>query len=128
MLIAVLRCGGASARALEEQGVTLAAVSEALAAQERDRQPSAFAGPSDGIREVLGEAARVAIARGEEAIGVHAVLLGALSRPDGGARRVLSALGVDLVSTVGRLESEPTSRDAQSRSSAANGTRRGYAA
>jgi len=128
VLIGVLRCGGDAARALEEQGVTLAAVKEGLAAQDADRQPSAFSGQSDGIREVLSEAARVAIARGEEEIGVYAVLLGALSRPDAGARRMLGALGVDLASTVGRLERARTSRDAPNRSSAANQTRGGHAA
>jgi ATP-dependent Clp protease ATP-binding subunit ClpA len=128
VLIGALRCGGDVARALEAQGVTLAAVMAALAAQDADRRPSAFARPSDGIREVLSEAARVAIARGEIEIGVQAVLLGALSQPDGGARRVLHALGVDPASTVGRLEGDRTPPDTQSRSSAANGTRRGLAA
>jgi Clp amino terminal domain, pathogenicity island component len=128
VLIAVLRCGGDAARELEKQGVTLAAVREALAAQEPDPRPSAFARPSDGIREVLAEAARVSLARGEREIGAYAVLLAALSRPDAGARRVLGALGVDLASTVGLLERERTPPDAQRRSSAAYGTPRGHAA
>ena len=128
VLIAVLACGGDAARALEKQGVTLAAARERLAALEPDPQPSPFTRPSDGIREVLAEAARVATARGDGEIGVYAVLLGALARPDGGARRLLGALGVDLASTVGRLEREATPSDAQRQSPAANGTRRGYAA
>jgi ATP-dependent Clp protease ATP-binding subunit ClpA len=96
LLIAVLRGGDDAAQALFREGVTL----EAARARERELAanpaPSSGGGASHlGMRGVLRDATRGAIPRGERCLGVDALLLAALADPEGGARRVLTALGVD---------------------------------
>jgi hypothetical protein len=93
VLIGILRSGGATGRALEQQGVTL----QAARAFSRTvpRRGSAPPASLEGVRAVLLAAMRVAATRGEQRVDAHAVLLAALEHPEGGARHILSALGLD---------------------------------
>jgi hypothetical protein len=120
VLIAVLRCNGDAAEALVREGATLARVrarSRALtAAGERPLSPDAS---EPGLRGVLREATQRAIARGERLLDVDALLLAALADPEGGARRVLTALGADVAAIRGRLAGKPDPGHAPAQSAAA---------
>ena len=117
VLIAVLRSGGDEAQALVIEGATLervrACTRELTAARER---PSALGRPQPGLRGVLREAAQWAIARGERPLDVDALLLAALADPEGGACRVLAALGADVAAVRGRLAGKPDRGAALARS------------
>jgi len=107
VLIAVLRCGGTAAQTLVRAGVTLetARACERLIAADRARNPVSVEAAA-GLDGILGEARRVAIARGRRWLDVQAVLLAALADRQGGAGRVLAAAGVDSASIGARLERE----------------------
>jgi len=107
VLLAALRCGGETARALEREGVTLASARacERALATAPDGASRRGATPSD-LREVLREAALYAISQGERRLDEEALLRAALAHPGGGARRLLRALGVDATALLGRLTHE----------------------
>ena len=93
VLIGVLRSGGDTGRALEQQGITLqAARAFSRAVPRRDAAPGASL---EGVRAFLLAAMRVAATRGEQWVDARAVLLAALEHPEGGARHILTALGLD---------------------------------
>ena len=127
VLIAVLRCHGAAAEALTREGVTLEAVrarARALAAERDGATGMGYA--SEGLRGVLRDAARNTIAAGERWLDVNALLQAALEEPEGGATRVLAALGVDVTAVLARLRHGTHARDS-SAVVAANGRHRDVA-
>ena len=108
VLIAVLRCDGDAAQALAGEGATLGRVRACVRALTAARERPLSLGESQpGLRGALREATQRAIARGERSLDVDALLLAALADPEGGARRVLAALGVDVAAVRGRLEGKP---------------------
>jgi Clp amino terminal domain, pathogenicity island component len=123
VLVAVLRCGGDAAETLVRGGVTLEvarACARAIAAERSG--VSGSGGPPGGLRGVLREATGVAAARGERWLDVDAVLLAALADPDGGARRLLTALGMDSAEIRGRLERQPDTPHPPTRNATRHGT------
>ena len=108
VLIAVLRCDGDAAQALADEGATLGRVRpfvRALTAARERRLGHGEAQPD--LRGALREATQRALARGEHSLDVDALLLAALADPEGGARRILAALGADVAAVRGRLEGKP---------------------
>jgi ATP-dependent Clp protease ATP-binding subunit ClpA len=85
VMLAILHTDSEAARALHAEGVTL----ESARAWGRDGD-----GPDGGLRHILQQAGRVALARGDRELGLEGLLLAALADPDGGAGRTLAALGV----------------------------------
>ena len=107
VLIAVLVSGGDAAQALIDAGATLERVRACDRAMSAERAwPSGFRPARSGGRNLLREATRRAISRGERWLDVDGLLSAALADPDGGARRVLVALGVDVSAVRARLERE----------------------
>ena len=105
LLVALLRCGGDLKRRLEEVGVTLEASRALLrpVVPPRRRRPPDGGMRLGGVRSVLLEAILVASSRGEEMVDVDALLLAAIDHPDGGARGMLTALGVHVPSLPRRI-------------------------
>jgi ATP-dependent Clp protease ATP-binding subunit ClpA len=129
LLIAVLRCGDEAARALVREGVTLEAARAAARRLAADRGgPSGFGASRPGVHGVLRDATQAALARGDRWLDVGAVLLAALAESQGGARRVLIALGVDVATVRARLECERDARYPPAGTGAANGNRSSDAA
>jgi len=108
VMIAVLLCGGAAAETLIDEGATLERVrASARAVTAESAWPSGFRQAEPEVRALLREAVWRAISRGERWLNVTGLLLAALADPDGGARRVLATIGVDVTSVRARLEPEP---------------------
>src|SRR5918995_3818704 len=119
VLIAVLASGGDAARALIDAGATLEHVRASDRAMTAEpAPPSGFRPPEAGVREFLREATRRAISRGEHWLDVTGLLLAALADPDGGARRVLAALDVDVPALRARLERDADSWQPEARAAA----------
>lgn len=91
VLLGILGTDCDASRALEAEGVTLAAAR--ACARETHRDGNGVDGPAN-LRRMLTEAGRVAVARGDERLGAEQLLLAALDDADDGARRTLAALGV----------------------------------
>ena len=90
ILLGILCTDTDAARALQEEGVTFeAAQACARASAADDDRPDA-----SSLRRILRQAGRVAVARGDERLSSAELLLAALADRDGGARRMLVALGV----------------------------------
>lgn len=88
LLLGILQTDSETARALQHVGVTL----------ETARACGEAAAPGDhvtstGLRPLVQQAGRIALARGDAALGLEQLLLAALAAPDGGAVRTLTALG-----------------------------------
>ncbi len=105
VLLAVLRCGGTGARVLQQHGVRVEAASPLVSSMggNSGRAPDR-GGSATGVRRVLAEAARIAVARGGNRVDVDAILLAALADPDGGARWILTALRVNVTTIRTTLE------------------------
>lgn len=122
VLIAVLRCGGDAAEVLAREGITLedARGYAGAIAEDPGRDPGS-GGPSAGLRGVLREAVEVAVARGERWIDEDALLLAALADPEGGARRLLTALGTDPAAIRRQLGCSPHAPQPPTRSATGHG-------
>ena len=119
VLIAVLASGGDAARALIDAGATLEHVRASDRAMTAEpAPPSGFRRPAAGVRQLLREATQRAISRGEHWLDVTGLLLAALADPDGGARRVLAALDVDVPALRARLERDADSWQPEARAAA----------
>jgi hypothetical protein len=104
LLLALLRCGGDLRIRLEEVGVTLEGARELLRpTRVARRRPPRDKMRLGGVRAVLLEAIHIAATRGENTVDVDALLLAAIDHPDGGARGLLTALGVHVPSLPSRL-------------------------
>ena len=116
MVIAVLLCGGDEAQALVAEGATLERVRACGRAWTPEASwPSGFRPAEPGVRELLRETTRHAVSRSERWLDVTGLLLAALTGPDAGARRVLTALGVDASALRVRLEQDERPRHPEAR-------------
>lgn len=93
LLLGVLRSGGGASRALEAGGVTADAARKCLRA-DRVASDGSGGGPDGAARTILAEAAEIARARSARRLDADHIALAALSGPDGGALRALTAMGV----------------------------------
>jgi ATP-dependent Clp protease ATP-binding subunit ClpA len=91
LLLGILRTNSDAAHALQSEGVTLDAARACGRIPDGDGHPGE---DSAGVRTILRQAGRVALARGDRHLGLEQLLLAALADPDGGAHRTLTALGV----------------------------------
>jgi hypothetical protein len=88
VLLGILQTDSEAARALHAEGVTLES------ARAWGQNGEADGSDATGIRRLLQQAGRVALARGARELDLDGLLLAALADPDGGAGRTLAALGV----------------------------------
>ena len=99
LLLAILRTDSPVAGVLRSEGLTLA---DTRACIERSRHGAGDDG-SDCLRQIGQQAARVALARGSTELDLDHLLLAVLAAPDGGARRTITALGLEPASVQARL-------------------------
>lgn len=91
VLLAILRTDSDATRALRFKGVTperARACLQSHPGEAHDRRDSG------SMPRILKQAARVAVSRGDHELNLEQLLLAALADPDGGARRMLTALDV----------------------------------
>ena len=98
MLLGVLRSGGDASRALEAEGVTVAATRACVANGNRVHRDDDRVAP-----RVLADAADIARARLASCVEAEHLVLATLNADDGGALRAIAALGVTPAAVRDRL-------------------------